>query len=94
MKTNNNFDPINKPKHYTNSNYETINIIADKLTPEQYEGFLIGNVLKYTTRYQEKNGVEDLRKANWYLTRLIIEKQTTHVAKGLESYAMADKRRE
>jgi len=33
--------------------------------------FLEGNVIKYVTRYEEKNGVEDLKKASWYLDRLI-----------------------
>ena len=33
--------------------------------------FLEGNVIKYVTRYEEKNGLEDLRKAKWYLERLI-----------------------
>ena len=33
--------------------------------------FLEGNVIKYVTRYQTKNGSEDLRKARWYLDRLI-----------------------
>lgn len=33
--------------------------------------FLEGNVIKYVTRYQEKNGLEDLKKAQWYLERLI-----------------------
>jgi hypothetical protein len=33
--------------------------------------FLEGNVIKYVTRYERKNGVEDLKKASWYLDRLI-----------------------
>jgi hypothetical protein len=33
--------------------------------------FLEGNVVKYVTRYKMKNGLEDLEKAQWYLTRLI-----------------------
>ena len=33
--------------------------------------FLEGNIIKYVTRYEEKNGVEDLKKASWYLDRLI-----------------------
>ena len=33
--------------------------------------FLEGNVIKYVTRYESKNGLEDLRKASWYLQRLI-----------------------
>ena len=33
--------------------------------------FLEGNVIKYVTRYEQKNGLEDLKKASWYLNRLI-----------------------
>ena len=33
--------------------------------------FLEGNIIKYVTRYEEKNGLEDLKKASWYLNRLI-----------------------
>lgn len=62
---------INQPPHYTFSKFETIDIIADKLELDMYEGFLIGNVIKYTLRYRHKNGVEDLKKARWYLDKLI-----------------------
>lgn len=41
------------------------------LETEMLEGFYIGNVIKYTIRYRHKNGVDDLRKARWYLERAI-----------------------
>ena len=41
------------------------------LTKEQVQGFYVGNVMKYITRYQGKNGIEDLKKARTYLDRLI-----------------------
>lgn len=41
------------------------------LTPDEVVGFYKGNVIKYLTRFKEKNGLEDLRKARAYLTRLI-----------------------
>jgi hypothetical protein len=34
-------------------------------------GFLAGNIVKYISRYKEKNGVEDLKKASHYLQKLI-----------------------
>jgi hypothetical protein len=64
-------DKIN-PDHYKVGGIETINYIEAKLTREAFEGYLRGNVIKYVSRYTEKNGVEDLRKAEWYLQRLII----------------------
>lgn len=46
------------------------------LTKEQVRGFYVGNVMKYITRYQGKNGVEDLKKARTYLDRLIEFEET------------------
>lgn len=64
-------DAVNHPSHYTTGKVEVIEYIEDKLTPEQLEGYFVGNVLKYVSRYRHKGGVEDLRKASWYLDRLI-----------------------
>lgn len=64
-------DNVNHPAHYTSTKYETITIIQDKLTAEAFEGFCIGNVMKYVTRYKQKNGTEDLKKARWYLDKII-----------------------
>lgn len=65
-----NFDAIN-PSHYKTGQIECIEYIEDKLTPEEYRGYIKGNVLKYITREKHKNGDEDLRKAKWYLDRLV-----------------------
>ena len=45
-----------KPSHYRQGQYETIEIIKDMMTHEMYEGFLLGNVQKYLSRYRHKNG--------------------------------------
>lgn len=66
-------DPVNHPSHYTTGGIETIDFLQAKLGREGFEGYLAGNVLKYITRYRHKNGLEDLRKARWYLDRLIEE---------------------
>lgn len=63
-------DKIN-PSHYKRLPKETIERIQDNLTPEEIKGYIKGNILKYLDRYQDKNGVEDLKKANWYLNKLI-----------------------
>ena len=61
---------INHPSHYGDGTYEAINII------EAYGmDFVEGNVLKYLLRYKKKNGLEDLKKAQWYLERLIKQQQ-------------------
>ena len=66
-------DIVDNPKHYTGVGIECIDYIKERLTPDEFQGFLNGNVIKYTHRWKEKNGVEDLRKARWYLDRLIEE---------------------
>ena len=63
-------DNVNHPMHYTEGKIECIEYIEDKLTPEEYRGYIKGNVLKYITREKHKNGDEDIRKAKWYLDRL------------------------
>lgn len=45
--------------------------MAAWMTPEQFKGFLRGNIIKYIARCYDKNGVEDLKKARHYLDRLI-----------------------
>lgn len=63
------------PTHYKQGKYETIDIIKDTMTDDMYEGFLLGNIIKYLSRYNYKNGSEDLEKAQKYLEWL-----TIHVA--------------
>lgn len=63
-------DNIN-PQHYKRLPKETIERIQDNLTEDEFKGYLKGNILKYLDRYENKNGIEDLKKANWYLNKLI-----------------------
>lgn len=63
-------DVIN-PDHYKAGGIEAIDYMKAKMSPEAFEGYLQGNVIKYVSRYKLKNGIEDLKKANWYLNRLI-----------------------
>lgn len=64
-------DSVNHPSHYTQGKYEVIDYIEDKLSKEELQGYCVGNVLKYVSRFKHKNGLEDLKKAEWYLNRLI-----------------------
>ena len=61
-------DPVNRPKHYQLApGVEAIDIIRATLTPEQYKGYLLGNLLKYRLRAGNKgDALQDLAKANWY----------------------------
>ena len=69
----NGFDMVNHPKHYKAKNgMEVIDVIeAFTVNLEGYEATHTGNVIKYICRWKEKNGLEDLKKAQWYLNRLI-----------------------
>lgn len=65
-------DPVNSPSHYTIGGIETIDYIKAKLTPEEYVGYLKGNVIKYTSRAGNKDDtIQDLEKAQWYMNRQI-----------------------
>jgi len=65
-------DAIN-PSHYRGNGIECIEYMKERLNRDAFLGYLNGNVIKYTHRWQDKNGIEDLRKARWYLDRLIEE---------------------
>lgn len=64
-------DNVNHPSHYNMGKIEVIKIQEDQLTYEEYRGYIKGQVIKYITRERYKNGLEDLKKAAWYLNRLI-----------------------
>ena len=64
---------IAHPAHYQTSNgLETIDVM-EAFTEDMagYEAVCTSNVLKYICRWKKKNGLEDLKKAEWYLKRLI-----------------------
>lgn len=59
-------DPVNSPSHYVGK-IECIDYLRDKLTQEEFTGFCMGNVLKYSSRWRKKDGLQDLKKAKVYL---------------------------
>ena len=73
------------PTYYKQGKYETIDVILDvtKNLPGD-EAYLIGNIIKYVSRYNSKNGIEDIEKARWYakrLSRLLKEKEESELTK-------------
>ena len=68
-------DNVNHPKHYTQGKIEVIDFILD-----QKLGYLESNIIKYICRYKYKNGSEDLKKAQWYINKLIQEDLIKSVA--------------
>ena len=64
-------DMVNQPPHYNSSEIECIDVIR-AATENGYEYYLQGVILKYLWRYRHKGKpIEDLKKAEWYLKRLI-----------------------
>lgn len=62
---------VNNPAHYTHGGgIECIDAIEAQLTPEEYRGYLKGNIAKYLWRERHKGGQESVLKAQWYLERL------------------------
>ena len=64
-------DNVNHPSHYTQGGIECIKAIEASMSPEGFQDYCKGNVLKYIWRFREKNGLEDLKKAQAYLGWLI-----------------------
>jgi hypothetical protein len=65
-------DMVNSPAHYMQGGIETIDFIEAKLTPEEFRGYLKGNVLKYASRMGNKGSMRlDAGKAAWYSNRIV-----------------------
>ena len=66
------FDPVKKPKHYNLGGIECIDALAAATTGlEGIDAVCTANAIKYLWRWKHKNGVEDLKKAIWYIEKLI-----------------------
>ena len=67
-------DNVNSPSHYTQAGIECIDAIKAAVSGKSgIEAVCVANVIKYLWRYELKNGVEDVKKAQWYLNRLVSE---------------------
>jgi uncharacterized protein DUF3310 len=67
-------DMVNAPPHYNQAGIECIDAIAAATSGKTgVQAVCVANVIKYLWRYELKNGVEDVKKARWYLDRLIGE---------------------
>ena len=69
-------DNVNHPPHYTQGGIECIEAIK-AATGSGFIKYCTGNVIKYLWRYDNKGGLEDLKKAAWYLDRAIKEMEVT-----------------
>ena len=62
--------------HYKDKAIQPWDAMQSWMSAEQFEGFLRGNIIKYIARYPDKHGLEDIRKAQHYLEKLINLKET------------------
>jgi len=71
-------DNVNHPIHYGTGEIECIDAIRSALGPQGFLSYCKGNIMKYLWRYEYKNGIEDLKKAEVYLGWMIeaIEENT------------------
>ena len=70
------FDNVNNPLHYNKGGVECIDAIRAALGSELFQGYCNGNTIKYLWRHRYKGKpLEDLRKAQFYLERLILEQE-------------------
>ena len=69
-------DNVNHPSHYTQGKIECIDAI-EEATKGLFgiSAVCVANVIKYIWRYKFKNGIEDLKKARWYLDKLIAHEE-------------------
>lgn len=64
-------EEINHPDRYKSGKYECIEVMVDVFGKEAAKDFCKLNAFKYIWREKQKNGVEDIKKAVWYLNKLI-----------------------
>lgn len=64
-------DPVNHPAHYETGKFECFDVMLECLGQEVVLDFCIGNAFKYLYRHRNKNGIEDVKKAQWYINKWI-----------------------
>ena len=65
-------DMVNHPPHYKQRGMEVIDVIEAGIGDQGFIGYLLGNILKYLLRFRHKGKpIEDVKKARWYLDKLI-----------------------
>ncbi len=64
-------DRVDHPSHYDTGRYECIEVMEEALGREAVKAFCVCNAFKYLYRHKRKNGLEDLKKARWYMEKRI-----------------------
>ena len=64
-------EPINHPDRYAGGRYECIDVMVDVFGVQAVKDFCKLNAFKYLWREEKKGGIEDAKKAIWYLEKFI-----------------------
>lgn len=64
-------DVVNHPSHYETGTFECIDVMLETQGKEAVMDFCLCNAFKYLYRHKRKNGVEDIKKAKWYINKYI-----------------------
>ena len=64
-------DVVNHPSHYCTGKYECIEVMTEVFGKEAVQAFCRCNAFKYLYRSDRKNGIEDIKKARWYINKFI-----------------------
>jgi len=64
-------DNVNHPSHYETGKFECIDVMLETQGEESVKAFCVCNAMKYLYRHKNKNGREDIAKANWYLNKYL-----------------------
>lgn len=64
-------DMVNHPGHYESGKFECIDVMLETQGAEAVAGFCICNAFKYLYRHKRKNGIEDVKKAQWYINKYL-----------------------
>ena len=65
------YDSVNRPAHYNTGKYESIDVMVETQGVDAVKNFCICNAFKYIYRHKFKNGLEDIKKAIWYLNKYV-----------------------
>lgn len=64
-------DIVNHPSHYETGTFECIDVMLETQGLQAVLNFCLCNAFKYLYRHNRKNGVEDIKKAQWYINKYI-----------------------
>ena len=77
-KPRNDSEKVNHPQHYNHGKYECIDVMVENFGKEAVQHFCLLNAFKYVWRSDYKNGIEDVKKAMWYLDKYLELESENH----------------